>query len=53
MFLSKREGKDATGNVPVERKTEIFITFAQRQNGNLMCHLFGKMRMYLNVGDSD
>ena len=39
MFLSKREGIDATGNVPEERKAEIFITFAQRQNGNLMCHL--------------
>ena len=42
VFLSKREGRGATGNVPAERKTEIFIAFAQGQNGNSMCRLFGR-----------
>ena len=44
MFSSKREGGGAIGNVPAERKIEIFITRAQGQNGNLMLHLFGKQR---------
>ena len=44
VFSSKREGGGATGNVPAERKIEIFITRAQGQNGNLVLCLFGKRR---------
>jgi len=41
VFLSKGEGRGATGSVPTERKTGIFLTFAQGQNGNSICRLFG------------
>ena len=41
VFLSKREGRDATGKVPAEKEVETFITFAQGQNGNSMYCLFG------------
>ena len=34
MFLSKGEGRGATGSVPAEGETEIFITFARGQNGD-------------------
>ena len=43
-FLGKGEGRGATGNVPVEGKTEIFITFARGQNGDLTLCLFGRQR---------
>ena len=41
MFLSKRGGRGATGNVPAEGKTEIFITFARGQNGDSIHCLVG------------
>ena len=44
VFLSKREGRGATGNVPAEGKTEIFITFARGQNGDLIHRLIGRFR---------
>ena len=44
VFLSKREGRCATGRVPAEMKTEIFITRAQGQNENLLLCLFGRQR---------
>jgi len=34
VFLSEGESRDATEKTPAERKTEIFITFAQGQDGN-------------------
>ena len=44
VFLSERESRDATGEVPAERNTEIFITRAQGQSGNLVLFLFGRQR---------
>ena len=44
VFLSKREGRDATGKVPAKKKTEIFITFAQGQNGDSVRSLFRRQR---------
>ena len=42
VFLSKGEGRGATGDVPAERKSEIFITFAQGQNGDSIYRLIGR-----------
>ena len=44
VFLSNREGRDATGKVPAEKEKEIFITFAQGQNGNSVHCLFRRQR---------
>ena len=44
VFLSKRGGRGATGNVLAEGKTEIFITFAQGQNIDSMHRLIGRFR---------
>ena len=44
VFSSKRKGVGATGNVPADRKIEIFITRVQGQNGNLILCLFGRQR---------
>ena len=44
MFLSKGEGRDATGKVPAEKEVETFITFVLGQNGDTVCCLFERQR---------
>ena len=42
VFLNREENRGATGEVPAEEKMEIFITFAQGQNGDSIHRLFGR-----------
>ena len=53
MFLSKREGRGATGNVPAEGKTEIFITFCSRAKWGFDTPSDWEMRINLNIGNND
>ena len=53
MFLSKREGKGATGKMPAREETRIFITLVPRAEWESKKSFTWEAKISLNVGNYD